>query len=133
VAQGVAEYARPRPQWSLLTIPAAVPPWTTELPVVHWDGLIVQNSNPAVATWVAQQRIPTVNVSVKHAPTALPTVAVDNRAVGRLVAETGMRLPQIARLCGFPRYEYFSVLFRREFGESPTTYRDRQWQLSAGA
>lgn len=42
----------------------------------------------------------------------------------RLLRETDLSLAQIAALTGFKHSEYFSVVFKREIGQTPGSYRD---------
>jgi AraC-like DNA-binding protein len=43
----------------------------------------------------------------------------------RLLARTRLPVGDVGAQCGFPDHSYFTQLFRRETGESPTEYRDR--------
>lgn len=43
----------------------------------------------------------------------------------RLLAETDLPMPEIAEATGFRHVEYFSVTFKREVGETPREFRNR--------
>jgi AraC-like DNA-binding protein len=45
------------------------------------------------------------------------------RRAKELLAGTDLPTAEVARLCGFERREYFSVVFSRHVGESPALYR----------
>ena len=42
-----------------------------------------------------------------------------------LLRDTEMNISEIAYSCGFSGASYFSELFRRDFGTTPTDYRER--------
>jgi transcriptional regulator GlxA family with amidase domain len=42
----------------------------------------------------------------------------------QLLSDTDWKMSRIAATCGFYSAELFSVVFRRETGQSPTAYRE---------
>jgi LacI family transcriptional regulator len=51
--------------------------------------------------------------------------SVQVKRAQQLLAETDLRLPQIAALAGFAHPEYLSVVFKRHTGQTPGAYRRR--------
>ena len=49
---------------------------------------------------------------------------IQMRRAQQLLSETNLPLSQIANLTGFKHAEYFSVVFKREMGETPGQYRE---------
>lgn len=49
---------------------------------------------------------------------------VQIKRASQLLRETDLNLTQISRLSGFKHAEYFSVVFKRECGQTPGKYRD---------
>ena len=49
---------------------------------------------------------------------------IQMRRAQQLLSETNLPLSQIANLTGFKQAEYFSVVFKREMGETPGQYRE---------
>lgn len=47
----------------------------------------------------------------------------------KLLLETGSSLEQIAYMCGFSSGSYFSRLFKKQNGISPSYYRANKWQI----
>lgn len=45
-----------------------------------------------------------------------------------LLPSTSLPICEIARACGIPDYNYFSKLFKKEYGCSPTVYRKRHFE-----
>jgi AraC-like DNA-binding protein len=45
-----------------------------------------------------------------------------------LLLSTSLPICEIARACGIPDYNYFSKLFKKEYGCSPTVYRKRHFE-----
>jgi two-component system, response regulator YesN len=44
----------------------------------------------------------------------------------RLLAETNLKIVEIARLCGYSNYKYFMAVFKRSAGITPSEFRDTQ-------
>lgn len=42
----------------------------------------------------------------------------------RLLAETNLKIIDVARLCGYTNYKYFMSVFKRTVGTTPSEYRD---------
>lgn len=58
-----------------------------------------------------------------------PAEYIKNRRIYKaceLLTTTSLPVSRIAQLCGIPDYNYFSKIFKREFGISPRDYRKKQ-------
>ena len=68
----------------------------------------------------------------KHYSSTLTTFMTDirMREASRMLEETEASLKEIAILCGYPDYFYFSRIFKAHFGVPPTEYRQ---QAASGA
>lgn len=54
-----------------------------------------------------------------------------NRRMGeakQLLVQTKMKVSEIAQLLGYENANYFTILFKRIMGESPSQFRQREWQ-----
>ena len=87
VLEGVTTFALAHGEIDLVTPPlygfAQLEEWD------QWqvDGMVVQVANLKVVARLKQRKIPAINVSALLKETGLPTVTIDNLAVGRMAAE----------------------------------------------
>jgi len=85
LAQGVNWFAQTSGGWVVQHIPSAS--LKTMVETESCTGVITQDSDPALLSWLQSQRAVAVNVSTKSAMNELPTVVPDNYATGRMAAE----------------------------------------------
>ena len=46
-----------------------------------------------------------------------------------LLANTNLSIEQISLKCGFNEYSYFTRLFKKQFGQTPTNYREENKKI----
>lgn len=86
--RGVRRYVTEHGPWSvfmeLRSLDSKAPPW-----LKHWkgDGILTRTGSNAMADAVKQAGVPAVELRSTRLRHGFPSVAVDNRALGRRVAE----------------------------------------------
>ena len=91
IVEGVTQYTRPDKSWHVLLVPhnPATPEQTVNWGVDlghHLDGVIAQIANAQQEAFYQQINLPVINISARR-PVPLPTVIVDQSAIGRMAAD----------------------------------------------
>jgi LacI family transcriptional regulator len=109
VLRGVKRFAQTRPQWTFAVV-APVAPELKILTGLRPAGMIAHVFSRHLADLLRQVRKPIVNVSSVLPRLSLPTVQIDNAAIGRLAAEHLLeRGFRDLAFVGNPRFGYSSV------------------------
>jgi LacI family transcriptional regulator len=108
VFRGATDYAREHGGWDFVTSPPTLS-GSEELALTMYslkgwpgDGVIAAISDPAEAEAAGRLKIPVVNIAGGLRECALPRVAVDHYAVGRMAAEHLLE-------CGLRRLAYYGL------------------------
>ncbi|MCC9607384.1 substrate-binding domain-containing protein [Blastopirellula sp. JC732] len=85
---GVRQYVAERGPWSLLvesrSLETPPPPW---LPAWQGNGILTRSGSQQMADAVGRAKLPTVELRSTRLKHSFPFVGVDNRSLGKLVAE----------------------------------------------
>jgi LacI family transcriptional regulator len=96
--KGVAGFARMRPEWSLLLRPVMGRDQWTPRALAEYDGIIARVRDAKLDEWLAQMRLPAINVADALERKRLPFVGTDELRAGELAGEylLGLGYRQVA-------------------------------------
>ena len=116
--RGVRRYVDEHGPWSLFVEPrhldSAIPPW-----LKRWrgDGILTRTESQATANLIGRLGMPAVEMRATHLKHDLPFVGVDNRAMGRMVAEHFMDR-------GLTRFAVYDIDTQTYFSQRRDTFVD---------
>lgn len=126
VFHGIVSYARQRRlRWSFLTSPESWALSVQELRGWNGDGAVVMVNTPAELRQIARASFPVVSISDALITTGVPSVTVDNGAIGRMAADHLLA-------CGFRRFAYYGLHQTRYAQERETAFISRLEEQGSG-
>ncbi len=126
VFHGIVSYARQRRlRWSFLTSPESWALSVHQLRGWNGDGAVVMVNTPDELRQIAKASFPVVSISDALITTGVPSVTVDNAAIGRMAADHLLA-------CGFRRFAYYGLHQTRYAQERETAFISRLEEQGSG-